>query len=414
MEHHRGNNKLNASQSNGGLNKSKRASRPIAYVTNKTQSTLMEKLYSVTAIRLVMDQAQAIFRSIAKPIPKEVPLKTKITYFIGIDMASEQFTATVLSDNGQSRMTRESMSNSMEGFQLFHQWLQSQNIKADNSIICTEATGVYGEALVYYLIAQNFHVAVESPLKVKRAFYPHGHKNDRVDSIQIAEYAYRFFDRLRLWHPVTDTVERLKQSLTAREHLVKQSVAIQNAIKAYQRHVIQDSSVLAIHEKNLAQVKEHISEIDKHISQLIHQDPSLRQLSHWIVSLCGVGSLLAAYLLVITNGFQNITNHKQLAAYIGICPYEFKSGKSIRRQSHCRPFGHAYTKKLLHLASLSIATHNQDFKKYYLRKVQEGKSKMLVLNNIANKILKISFALVREQQPFIKGYKSVNPVLLSA
>lgn len=411
---HRDNQTSNASQSNGGLNKSKRASRPRAYVRNQTQPTLMEKLYSVTAIRLIMDQAQAIFRSIVKPIPKEVPLKTKIKYFIGIDVAAEQFTATVLSKNGQFKVTKESIGNSLEGFPNFCSWLQTQNIKTDNSVICMEATGVYSESLTYYLVAHGFAVAVEPPLKVKRAFYPHGHKNDRVDSIQIAEYTYRFFDRLRFWHPVSETVEKLKHSLSMREQLVKQSVALQNAIKAYQKHPVQDSLVVAIHEKNLDQVKEHIQQIDQHISQLIRSDPSLRKLSQWIISLCGVGLLLAAYLLVLTNGFQNMTNHKQLAAYIGICPYDFKSGKSIRRQSHCRPFGHAYTKKLLHLAACCIATHNPDFKKYYLRKQQEGKSKMLVLNNIANKILKISFALVRDQQPFIKGYKSVNPVLLTA
>jgi hypothetical protein len=39
------------------------------------------------------------------------------------------------------------------------------------------------------------------------------------------------------------------------------------------------------------------------------------------------------------------------------------------------------------LAARSVATHNELFKKYYLRKQAEGKAKQLVLNNIANKLL---------------------------
>ena len=49
-----------------------------------------------------------------------------------------------------------------------------------------------------YLLSQGYRVSVESPLRVKRAFHPAGHKSDPVDSRQIAEYAYRFQDELNL------------------------------------------------------------------------------------------------------------------------------------------------------------------------------------------------------------------------
>lgn len=49
-------------------------------------------------------------------------------------------------------------------------------------MVCLEATGVYGEALCYYLAAKGYQVAVESPQKVKRAFDESGHKTDVVCS----------------------------------------------------------------------------------------------------------------------------------------------------------------------------------------------------------------------------------------
>lgn len=414
MEHLEKQKPLTDAKPNDGLKKSTLAQRQKVYTLNQTQPILMEKLYSVTVFlkRLLMEKVHPIICSVSASNSKEVPLKTKIKNYIGIDIASEEFTATIFKHPDQPAITRESVSNSIEGFKMFCDWLKSQKTTSQNSIICTEATSVYGEALIQYLATEGFKIAVEPPLKVKRAFYPNGHKNDRVDSVQIAEYAYRFFDQLRFWQPPDEQLEKLKHFLSAREQLVKQSVAVQNVITAYKRHILKEPILLDLQQKHLSQIKEHIATIDQHIVESIQQNPSLHQLSLWLVSLCGIGTLLAAYLLVITNSFQDITNYKQCAAFLGICPYQHKSGKSIYRQDHCRPFGPPYVKKLLRLAARSVIIHHSTFRKYYLRKVDEGKNKSLVLNNVANKLLKISFALVKHRQSYIPGYRSVNPMIL--
>ena len=413
MEHLKKPESITDQEPNDGLNKSNAPQRPRAYFAKQTQPILMEKLHSAIVLlkRLIMEKAHPIIRSAQRSHLKEVPLKTHIKNYIGFDIASETLAVTILCSPESPKITKESIPNSLEGFQMLLDWFKSQNVSAQNSIVCMEATGVYGEAVTHYLASQHFSVAVEPPLKVKRAFYPHGHKNDRVDSVQIAEYAYRFFDQLRFWRPLDENIERLKHFLSVREQLVKQSVAIQNALKAYERHILKDQFLMDIQQKHLSQIKEHLSTVDGQIKQLILQDPSLHQLSVLLVSL-GVGVLLSAYMLVMTNGFQEITHHKQFAAFLGICPFEFKSGKSVYRQSHCRPFGPSYAKKLFHLAARSVATHHPEFRKYYLRKIEEGKSKSLALNNIANKLVKISFALVRDRQSYIKGYRSVSPLIL--
>ena len=414
MEHSREIKTSTDNEPNDGLNKSNASQRLRAYIAKQTQPILMEKLHSVVVYfrRQLMEKAHRIIRSARTFQLKEVPVKEQIKNYIGMDIASETLTVTIAQSPQDPKITKESIPNSIGGFQLLSDWFKSQKVSAESSVICMEATGVYGEAVTHYLASQNFSVAVEPPLKVKKAFYPHGHKNDRVDSVQIAEYAYRFFDQLRFWRPLDENIEKIKHSLTIREGLVKQSVALQNALKAYQHHILKDQSLIEIQQKNLSQIKEHIAAIDGHIKQLINQNPSLHQLSLFLVSLCGVGVLLSAYMLVMTNGFQNITDYKQFAAFLGICPLEFKSGKSVNRQSHCRPFGPSYAKKLFHLAARSVATHHPEFRRYYLRKIEQGKSKSLVLNNIANKLVKISFALVRDRQSYIKGYRSISPLIL--
>ena len=103
---------------------------------------------------------------------------------------------------------------------------------------------------------------------------------------------------------------------------------------------------------------------------------------------------------------------KSLAAFIGICPYDDQSGTSIHHPSTSRHYGPPALRKLLFLAALSIRTHNLQFRTYFLRKTQEGKPKQLVINNIANKLLKIMVAVIRSKTQFIPNYRSVNPGLL--
>ena len=359
-----------------------------------------------------METAQTIIRSVVTPQSKEVPLKKNVKYYIGIDIASETFAISLYQSPDKPVITKDSMSNNEEGFQNLNVWLKDMHANTSNSVICMEATGVYGEAISHYLVAQGFKVAIEPPLKVKRAFDQDGHKTDAVDSAQIAEYAYRFLDELRLWCPPTDATEKIKHFLSARELLTKQSVATQNALTAYKKHVIKEPLIIDMYQKHITLVKEQIKIIDQHIDELIKANPSFHELSLILISLCGIGTLLAAYLIAATNGFQNITDFKHMASFIGICPFQHTSGKTVYRNPHSRHFGPEYIRKLLHLAARSVATHNPEFKKYYFRKLEEGKCKKIALNNIANKLLKISFAMVKNRKSFIKGYRSVNPLVL--
>ena len=64
---------------------------------------------------------------------------------------------------------------------------------------------IYGEGLAYFLAATNYTVAVEAPLNIQKKFPPTGNKNDWQDSINIAEYACRYEDKLSFWQPKFET-----------------------------------------------------------------------------------------------------------------------------------------------------------------------------------------------------------------
>lgn len=337
---------------------------------------------------------------------------SKIAYFVGIDISKATFAASIFKGDDKSVITEESIPNNPDGFISFVSWLSKHNTRASNSVICMESTGVYAEAVAHYLAVKGFRVAVEPPLKVKRAFEPCGHKTDAVDSKQIAEYAYRFFDELSIWQPKDELLEKIRQLLAVREQFTKQKVATKNAMQAYSQHIVQVGLIKKAHQETLAQLEKQIKRIDKELSKLIGNDPTMFQKTNVLKSIPGCGMLLACNLMAITSNFEHITSHKQLAAFIGIVPYQYQSGTSINKRAKMRHFGPQLTRKLLRLAAQSVATHDRQFRQYYLRKLAEGKAKALVLNNIANKLLKVACAMMRDNKSYIKKHRSIHPMYL--
>lgn len=335
--------------------------------------------------------------------------------FVGIDLAAGTFTAAVgqMGDKWQIVVRPEEFANAYDSFGKFLQWLQQHGVKPENSVVCMEATGVYSEVLAHFLVAKEYRLAIEPPLKVKRSFTPEGHKSDPVDSGQISEYAYRFFDELTLWKPRNEILEQIKTLLTVREQFVVDVTGHQNALRALKRKAVRTPLAEDTHQGAISQLKDHIHTLEQEIKRLIDQDPTFRNTVLLLMSIPGVGLLLAAHMLVVLQSMAQPLSPKVLAAFIGICPYQNSSGSSIHHRPTSRHYGPAKLRKLLFLAALSVRTHNTQFKQYFLRKTEEGKPGQLVINNIANKLLKIICAVVRSNTPFIDNYRSVNPALLN-
>ena len=119
-----------------------------------------------------------------------------------------------------------------------------------------------------------------------------------------------------------------------------------------------------------------------------------------VTSVKGVGMVLCVQLLVYTHAFTRLQNSRQLACYAGVAPFEHTSGSSIKGRTHTSNFANMTLKSSLHLAAISSIQHNPDLKKYYHRKVLEGKSKMSVINAVRAKLLYRVLAVVKRGTPY--------------
>lgn len=334
-----------------------------------------------------------------------------IRYYIGVDISSLDFCASVFTKPDARVETMCNIENNVGGFQKLESWLNQHNISIGNCIICLEATGVYGEALSYYLTAKGYRVAVEAPLKVKRSFPDKGHKTDKIDSREIAEYAYRFADELRTWRPKHEIVEQIQVLLMTREQLVTQRTTCKNTHHILKRKVVQTPLANKIYEQNIVRFDKQIKNIEKELKNLIDKHPDFKNKVQKLKSIPGVSLLLSSNFLVATNGFENdlAKNYRKAAAFISICPYQHNSGTSVRKKDKIPNYGPARLRKLLHLAARSVVTHNPKFNKYYLIKKAQGKPNRLILNNVGNKLLKIMCTIIQSQRTYVDNYVSIHP-----
>jgi transposase len=327
--------------------------------------------------------------------------------FVGIDIASTSFVACVGTTPWKLTVKPVKFENDEEGFVSFLGWLKEHNLQAQSTVVCMEATGVYGEGLAYFLHASGYRVAVEPPLNIQRKFPANASKTDELDCQYIAEYACRYVDRLSLWQPRAEILEQVKVLLTTRAHFSVQLTGHKNALHAVNRKKVSSELAKQVHHNMVEQITLSIKAIDKEIRRLIESDPTFKQTLLLLLSVPGIGLQLAAHLLI---HMQATLDPKALAAFIGICPIQHQSGSSVFATPTSRHYGPSVLRKLLYLAACSVRTHKKQFQQYFFRKVAQGKHKKLVLNNIQNKILKIACAVVRSHQPYIPNYVSVNPL----
>lgn len=330
-------------------------------------------------------------------------------YHIGIDVSKDSFDAAAFTSTSEPPIGLGDFSNNPEGIAQFHKRLKAEGMTKQHTIICIEATGAYSELLCYQLHKFGYQVCLEAPLKVKRAFNIKAHKTDPLDALKISEYAFRFCDRMIRWNPKPKLLKYLETWLTLREQLVKQKTAIANFNQAIGKLIDCDPLAIQMGQDVFAHLTACLGKIEKRIDDLVQQDTKLSQQVEALNAIDGFGKLTAVNLAVLMNLYPALTQYTKFAAYIGICPYQCLSGKSVRKPARISHLGPPRLRKLLHLCARSVCTHKQPYKAYYQRKLAEGKPPKLIINNVANKLLRVACALINSNKPYIENYVSVHP-----
>lgn len=328
--------------------------------------------------------------------------KKVYAFYTGIDVSKETIDVSVFGETQKSIRHRQFANNSC-GFNAMDQWLsQREGFSYPETLACMEHTGLYTRQLQGHLLDHGANVWLESSLQIKRSLGLNRGKNDMIDSMRIAAYACRYSDKANLAGCNSKNVQRLKDLLTSRARLNKAYTSIQVSIKELKR--VDSEQGVQLEVLNLAAIrgiKQSVKEVEQSMEEVIMADPQLRELFNLATSIPGVGKVLTMKLLVYTHAFTKFETSRQLACYCGVAPFEHRSGVSVFGRTGVSKFANTDLKCTLHLAAMSAIQHNPELKKYFERKVEEGKSKMSVINAVRNKLLNRIVAVISRRTPYV-------------
>lgn len=330
--------------------------------------------------------------------------------FIGTDVSKLTIDVSIITIDGFDQY--QQFDNNVKGFRKLETWLKSTNLFSfDTALFCMEHTGIYTREYVNYLLLHDAKVWMESALHLKRSMGMTRGKNDKIDSYRIARYAMTNADKVKLVLLSNKTLILIKDLMSNRDRINKSCQSIKVSIREMERVDKTTGKELSrLNKAALNGLAKSKAAIEKRILELINQDDELKKIYELITSIKGVGQILATELIVYTHLFSRMNNAKQLACYCGVAPFAHTSGTSIKGRMGTSNFANMNLKSTLHLAALSSTRYVPDIKKYYERKVAEGKSKMSVLNAIRNKILQRVIAVVNRGTPYKENYQEINLV----
>jgi len=322
-------------------------------------------------------------------------------YFFGVDISKKTIDVTLAKD---AQLIHRQFSNDSTGMDELMQWLRELNLNFSDVLFCMEATGLYCFPLTQFLAGNAIDIWIEHAAQIKKASSLDRGKNDKIDSRRIAIYASKNIDRMRLWKPLSSTLEKIKHLASLRERLVETKKRLITPINEFEEvgNVVMAKLLAKTIKSSLAAIDKDLKNVEIRIISIVNEDENLKQLYKLITSVVGIGFVTAINLIVYTNGFTILRDTRKLACYCGVAPFEYSSGSSIRGKTKVHYMANKKLKCNLHMASLSAVKLDPDLKAYYERKIAEGKNKMSVLNAVKNKLLARVIAVVNRQEEYVR------------
>lgn len=316
---------------------------------------------------------------------------------LGIDMAKLKFDAALLTNH---KYKTKIFLNNNKGFAELMTWLAKHNCPHPN--ICLEATGIYGDALVNYLIEQSLLVSVVNPAQIKGFGMSElsRTKTDKADSKLIARFCLAM--NPEPWQALPVEIRELRSLVKRLEALLKIKQEEENRLD------VSPKVTQASLEKIIAAVKKEINNIKAKIKSHIDNHPDLKQQSILLDSIPGIGEATIAQILSVMATPARFANAKKLIAFVGLNPKHHQSGSSVRQISRISKTGDSALRHAMFMPAIVAKKHNPILKGLYERLLAKGKPKMLAICAVMRKLLHIIYGVLKSEIPFDVNYEATK------
>jgi transposase len=267
-----------------------------------------------------------------------------------------------------------------------------------------QSSGPYYLKLAFKLKSLGADVRVENPIVVKRFIQMNlePNKSDQKD----ARWLYRYGSEREaaVWKLPSKAQLQCSQMLATIDLYQRQITMATNQLHSLEQSPMISSNVI----KSLEVIKTKLqNEVKKLEAQL------LSSLNKWnpdqlknVSTIPGLGKRAVAILIVYTDGFKKISNHRQLIALAGLSPREHTSGSSVRGKKGICKMGNGHLRSVLYMCAMSAIKHNKACKDLFERLKAKGKPGKLALIAVCNKLLKQAFAIATKATTYQPNYVS--------
>lgn len=121
-----------------------------------------------------------------------------------------------------------------------------------------------------------------------------------------------------------------------------------------------------------------------------------------LLSVPGVGKVLAPVILAEIGDINNFDKPSKLIAFAGIDPSENQSGNKASSNEKTSKRGSPYLRHAIFTASLVSMKYNEDLRAYYDKKKSEGKHHFVALTGVSRKLLTIIYYILKENRDYRK------------
>ena len=321
-------------------------------------------------------------------------------YFIGVDVSKKKLDICVMCDS--KVVSEEQVSNHQQAItKLINELKRELNMTNENCLICAEHTGQYTYPLLCACKSMDCRLWIENPTQIKYCSGMTRGKNDRVDAKRIATYAFRFYDQAVYYKRPSEELVRLNQ-LEAERTLYMVDLSKYKAQVTDQKDFMpkalykSKSDRLKLLISSLEQV---LKRIEAEMNEIIESTKILSRQMDLLMSIDGVGRIVAMNMIIVTEAFTRFNNPRQFCCYAGVAPFAYTSGSSQHSKNKVSQKACKYIKTLLHMSAVAI-THRKsgELKAYYERKVDEGKNKMTIINALRAKLVARMFAVIKRDE----------------
>ena len=327
--------------------------------------------------------------------------------FIGIDISKKWIDVSLTNDGQKAQMYYSRFDNTSKGFKGMLKFIKASFKHLKDSaqwLFCMEHTGIYTLPLCKFLQANLLFFHLASGHHLSKSMGLRRGKSDKTDSADIARYAFLFSDELARSKVPSDKFLKIKALLSLRGQLVKNNTALKSRIKelrfAKDRNCF--GTAISLSKASLKANSKTIKELEKQVTEVIQSDEELNRLYSLLLSVKGVGIIIAAHLLVYTVGFTAFKTSRQFACYTGFAPFAQTSGTSIAKPARVRHMANKKLKGLISNGASTAIMYDKELQAYYQRRIEQGHNKYKVKNAVCNKFLHRIFAVINRGTPYVE------------